>query len=43
MCSAGGGVSVSIHPPRVGRDFGADKMGLSEDVSIHPPRVGRDR
>ena len=39
-----GKVSVSIHPPRVGRDtiwrrFG----GKACEVSIHPPRVGRDR
>ena len=36
-------VSVSIHPPRVGRDLvaGVDS-GRLRRVSIHPPRVGRD-
>ena len=34
--------SISIHPPRVGRDLyrqGSDDPG---EISIHPPRVGRD-
>ena len=36
-------ISVSIHPPRVGRDFPAVDLAIGgDDVSIHPPRVGRD-
>ena len=34
---------ISIHPPRVGRDFqGLPAFGLRRLISIHPPRVGRD-
>ena len=36
-------ISVSIHPPRVGRDASVRVLnGILYDVSIHPPRVGRD-
>ena len=35
-------LDVSIHTPRVGRDFLAPVHGLEDDVSIHTPRVGRD-
>ena len=33
---------VSIHAPRVGRDFGGIALILQYEVSIHAPRVGRD-
>ena len=33
---------ISIHPPRVGRDFRALYIVLRASISIHPPRVGRD-
>ena len=40
---AGSQFTISIHPPRAGRDVG---MGLppytSVSISIHPPRAGRD-
>ena len=37
------GQSISIHPPRVGRDL-VGAVGEDEviQISIHPPRVGRD-
>ena len=35
--------SISIHPPRVGRDAGGEgNAGAGNGISIHPPRVGRD-
>ena len=36
-------VSVSIHPPRVGRDPLTSRASTATAVSIHPPRVGRDQ
>ena len=34
---------ISIHPPRVGRDWSAVEPGaVPAGISIHPPRVGRD-
>ena len=33
---------VSIHAPRVGRDYTAPRVVHVADVSIHAPRVGRD-
>ena len=33
---------ISIHPPRVGRDFTALFVEHIREISIHPPRVGRD-
>ena len=37
-------ISVSIHPPRVGRDASVRVLnGILYDVSIHPPRVGGDQ
>ena len=34
---------ISIHPPRVGRDFSAlGSRFQADNISIHPPRVGRD-
>ena len=33
---------ISIHPPRVGRDFQKSCVSLTDKISIHPPRVGRD-
>ena len=34
--------SISIHPPRVGRDNLKLGYGGTKTISIHPPRVGRD-
>ena len=36
------GEHVSIHAPRVGRDFKLLATGFVIRVSIHAPRVGRD-
>ena len=33
---------ISIHPPRVGRDFDVFCCCSASLISIHPPRVGRD-
>ena len=33
---------ISIHPPRVGRDFPFGMVLGFGIISIHPPRVGRD-
>ena len=33
---------VSIHAPRVGRDFAKARKTTVDTVSIHAPRVGRD-
>ena len=36
-------ISVSIHPPRVGRDGALRRIAIYDGkISIHPPRVGRD-
>ena len=36
-------VSISIHPPRVGRDrLAVLDFQTARNISIHPPRVGRD-
>ena len=34
--------SISIHPPRVGRDEDQEATAGEDQISIHPPRVGRD-
>ncbi len=34
--------AISIHPPRVGWDYGYLKNSLCIKISIHPPRVGWD-
>ena len=34
---------ISIHPPRVGRDWMRFGIARARSISIHPPRVGRDR
>ena len=34
--------TISIHPPRVGRDQIVINFRLLLGISIHPPRVGRD-
>ena len=34
--------TISIHPPRGGRDCWARAGRGSGDISIHPPRGGRD-
>ena len=34
--------AISIHPPRVGRDFHNEIVFHLILISIHPPRVGRD-
>ena len=34
--------SISIHPPRVGRDIINPQLPPNIRISIHPPRVGRD-
>ena len=43
LCEKGGGINISIHPPRAGWDV---KDMLPEDdeqiISIHPPRAGWD-
>ena len=37
------GKTISIHPPRVGRDETPEEEEYNERcISIHPPRVGRD-
>ena len=33
---------ISIHAPRVGRDYDLTKREIIDDISIHAPRVGRD-
>ena len=38
----GGGVAVSIHAPREGRDQSAMSPIVLNPVSIHAPREGRD-
>ena len=38
-----GGLSISIHTPRVGRDSIAGGALVYVIISIHTPRVGRDR
>ena len=35
-------MSISIHPPRAGRDETALREGGKRNISIHPPRAGRD-
>jgi len=35
--------NISIHSPRVGRDFYAEDAEPGYDISIHSPRVGRDQ
>ena len=35
-------MSISIHPPRVGRDRCLTTLRIVSNISIHPPRVGRD-
>ena len=34
--------TISIHPPRVGRDVNLWQIVRVIEISIHPPRVGRD-
>ena len=34
---------ISIHAPRVGRDFQRAQCSEVHHISIHAPRVGRDR
>jgi len=36
------GVFISIHAPRVGRDYDDAAAILTGAISIHAPRVGRD-
>ena len=35
-------LSISIHAPRVGRDFATPLIDVPILISIHAPRVGRD-
>ena len=35
-------ISISIHPPRAGRDRLQIWSGFLRSISIHPPRAGRD-
>ena len=37
-----GPARISIHPPRVGRDYRRLRVHDDYYISIHPPRVGRD-
>ena len=35
--------TISIHPPRAGRDVFRPVLGVVIEISIHPPRAGRDK